>query len=837
VFLFFVIAVFGVYQYLASSTTIPAALDSATYQNTTVYYSDGKTVIGTIGPINRQDLTFSEIPTNLQNAVLAAEDKDFWTEGGISPTGILRAAIDDVTSSGSLSGGSTITQEFVRNYYTTLSLNQTVSRKVREIFIAQKLASSKSKQWILTNYLNLIYLGDQSYGVAAAAQTYFGLPVSKLSISQDAVIAAIIQQPSNYPLIQYRQDLIGRWQSVLGNMVKDKFITQAQLDAAKFPEILTDFVSRSGGEAMGYQASNSDPWAPYIMDVVYNELTDVDHVSVQTLDTGGLKVVTTISLPLEREMYNAVDENIAAIKATPGAEFPSYVRIGAELQNPSNGQILAMYPGPGQSMSAKHCAEQNCDVNTAVYAREQVGSSFKPYVLSAAVADGMNVQTSILNSSPYLWVPPDTEPMTLSATSASKAGPEYYPVSNDGGEQIGKQVGPSAENLWESGVQNALAQSSNTAFTDLAHRVGTDAIIKMAQAYGVNIAAYPDGSGLTDDVGQVATVALGASSLTVNEQTQMLATIDDNGVYHAGHVIKYWQLPDGPEQAPDVQANVVLTPAQDSQVQYAMEMTTVDGTGTAAAAGLGDRPIIGKTGTTTNSHSGFFIGAIPQYALVVGMFTQSQAVNSPESLALLTGGGFGGYWPAKIWNTFALAEFANLPYEYFQNPVFTGSEWNQIGKLPKKKKKVTKGDCTVTIHGKKFPVTGKNCPTKTPTPTPTPTRSGFPMPTHSQPGGGPTSTPTTQPTFPIGFPTPTATPTPTPTTVPTGTQTATPAPTPTSTLLKPGGFGRNGVRGAKAASGVQAGLAVGGALLVLPGSLLWTTMSRRRRKRRAGAAE
>ncbi len=193
----FVVCLFGVYQYIASSTTIPDALASANYQNTTVYYSDGKTVLGTIGTVNRQDLTFSQIPVKLQDSVLAAEDRSFWTEGGISPTGILRAAYDDVTSSGgSLSGGSTLTQQFVKNYYDGVGVQQTASRKIKEIFIAQKLTKTKSKQWILTNYLNLIYLGDNSYGVAAAAQTYFGKPVSQLTTAQDAVIAAIIQEPS-----------------------------------------------------------------------------------------------------------------------------------------------------------------------------------------------------------------------------------------------------------------------------------------------------------------------------------------------------------------------------------------------------------------------------------------------------------------------------------------------------------------------------------------------------------------------------------------------------------------------------------------------------------------
>ena len=160
---------------------IPRARGNVRDQNTTVYYSDGKTALGTIGATDRQDLTYSQIPMMLQDAVVSAEDKNFWTEGGISPTGILRAAFHDVTNGGDLNGGSTITQEFVRNYYDGVGTEQTASRKIKEIFIAQKVATSKSKQWIMTNFLNPIYIGDNSNGVAAAAETYFGVPVSQLT--------------------------------------------------------------------------------------------------------------------------------------------------------------------------------------------------------------------------------------------------------------------------------------------------------------------------------------------------------------------------------------------------------------------------------------------------------------------------------------------------------------------------------------------------------------------------------------------------------------------------------------------------------------------------------
>ena len=363
----------------------------------------------------------------------------------------------------------------------------------------------------------------------------------------------------------------------------------------------------------------------------------------------------------------------------------------------------------------------------------------------------------------------------------------------------------------------------------------------MAQAYGVNIETYPNGSGLTDDLHQVATVALGSSSLTVNEQTQMIATIDDNGVYHAGHVIKYWQLPNGPKQTPSVQSHVVLTPAQDSQVQYAMEATTVDGTAVDAAAGLGGRQIIGKTGTTSGALR-LRLGAIPQYAMVVGMFANApNTANVNDSLAALGGGGFGGYWPAKIWNTFFQAEFASLPAENFQSPQFSGNLWNMIGKLPKAKPKKKPTKCNPQQgggngngngkgngggghgHGNQLqlPAIAVGCGTTSPTPTPTPT------PTNTA-SGNPTSTPT-------GLPTTTVTPTPTTSGSSTPTSTASATPTPTASTTHTGFPFAAADSAATTESGVKAGLAVGGVLVtVLPGSLLWTSAARRRRRRRSG---
>src|SRR6202000_530775 len=202
----------------------------------------------------------------------------------------------------------------------------------------------------------------------------------------------------------------------------------------------------------------------------------------------------------------------------------------------------------------------------------------------------------------------------------------------------------------------------------------------MAEKFGVNAGPLKSGgSGLQQDVGPVG-MALGKDALSVNEQDTMLSTLDNNGTYHAAHLIQQIKSA-GLNKTADVSTNQVLTPDRDSQVQYAMSFDTVNGTGTAAAMADG-RPIIAKTGTTDNSKSAFFIGAIPQYALSVGIFTQSQSDKSSETLDSLggnVGGGFGGYWPARIWHTFAEDGVSSLPVQQFPTPQFSGSAWNMFG--------------------------------------------------------------------------------------------------------------------------------------------------------------
>jgi membrane peptidoglycan carboxypeptidase len=732
-------------------TPVPTEAMAATSYAQSVVYSSNGTLIGRFGTTNRQMLSYSQIPPMLINAVLAAEDRHFWTEGGISPTGIMRAAFDDITGrDGSLQGGSTITQQFVRNYYAGIGTQQTMSRKLKEIFVAMKVAKEKSKQWILENYLNTIFLGQGAYGVQAAAQTYFDKPVSQLSPAQDAVIAALIQQPSTYPLPQYRAELKARWSYVIDGMVQMGKLTAQQAAAMKFPKV-GDYVAQSFGKNV---------WDPYILNMVYNELTQIYGFSWSQIYDGGYVIKTSIDDAKMAALYQAVVQNIAQINASADP-FKDYMHVGAVLEDPATGAIQALYPGPGYPgwkyngtghvITAKECRIIACNVNMAIYNREQVGSSFKPYVLAAAVEKGMNVQTSTLNGYNPLWIPPDTMPTTYASITQPADSQGWHQITNDDAGENGPFT-----------PQVAMAESINTAYTDLWHRVGGNAVVAMAQAFGVDvtdpntgilptyvnkqgervlapeamIANPPRGVDYDPGIKDTTGLALGEASITVAEQASMLATIDDNGVYHDAHVITSItrngvQTPIKIISYPVFSPNSTTNTEEDSQVQYAMsEDTTSIGTAPVAAMSNGQE-IIAKTGTTDTAESAFFIGAIPSQTLAVALFTSEQDGKvGGQSLNNLGGnsqGGFGGTWPATIWHTYAENNFLQLGVEPFQPVVFSGKAWNQVPPglrvIPKKPKK--RGG---------FPIGQPSPPPRYPGPYPT--YSCDPQLVTCNPGGG-----------------------------------------------------------------------------------------------------
>lgn len=721
-------ALSGLVALAYSKTPIPTAVSQAALQQSSVvYFNNGKTMIGTFGSTDRQLLSYNQMPTVLRNAVLAAEDRQFYTEGGVSVTGTFRAVFNDLTG-GSIQGGSTITQQFVRNYYANIGTQQTVSRKLKEIFVAMKLARQESKDWILTQYLNTIYLGNGAYGVGAASRQYFGVPASRLTVAQAAVLAALIQSPSYYPTPAGRQALIARWHYVTSGMVAMRTLSQQKADSLKFPKFAAS--QQLGNGWSGYNG--------YIMQAVQNELLNTYHFKPSQITGGGLRIVTTFDKAKMDALYRAVRENKKLMRQG-GRALPWYAHIGAVLQRPDNGAIVAMYSGP--AYNARHCQKIKCQLDMALQNREQVGSSFKPYVLAAARQEGMNVRTSILDGSSPLCVPADYYPMVYSvpvSSSKQSACPDttrgWYNVANDPGDSgIG---GPQS-------VVYSTAQSLNTAYADLAHRVGLPRVVSMAKSFGVNTATYPNGSSLARMASQHEIgIALGQASVTVAEQASMFNTLAADGEYVSPHVIQ--QITQGSVVThAKVVRREVLTRDVASDVNYVLSFDTTQGTATRAAMTDG-RPIIGKTGTTNAAKSAFFIGAIPQYSLGIGIFSNNQDNNvnhmSLNGLGGLSGGGYGGVWPAMIWHTFAQEEFAHLPVQNFATPDFGGTKWVLVKPKPKPKPKPgpvkrPPGCNFCKGHGHKTPscqpgVILPGCPSPSPTPTlASPSPSPTPSPT------------------------------------------------------------------------------------------------------------
>ena len=342
------------------------------------------------------------------------------------------------------------------------------------------------------------------------------------------------------------------------------------------------------------------------------------------------------------------------------------MHAGAVLEDPANGAIQALYPGPGypgskyngtgKVITARYCMKINCQVNMAVYNREQVGSSFKPYVLSAAVKQGMNVQTSTLDGYNNQCIPPDSEPSTYPVRRSSRrdspARPAGYPVHNDSAAENGPYT-----------PQIAMAVSINTAYADLWHTVGGQApspAWRRTSGWTPTPPASPP-CGPDVPMQDEAGVALGQASLTVVEQATMLATIDNGGIYHNAHVITSITRNGAPPTPikitsyPVFSSDPTLNAEQASQVQYAMSKdNTSYGTAPVAAMSNGQE-IIAKTGTTNTAQSAFFIGAIPSQALAVAIFTnqQGKGTQTLDGLGGNSQGGFGGTWPATIWHTYA----------------------------------------------------------------------------------------------------------------------------------------------------------------------------------------
>ncbi len=577
----------GGFGFIAGSTlfalawftvSIPDPNEYVNSQSTIIQYSNGAE-IGRVGTQNRQILPIAKIPLNLRNAVLAAEDRNFYSNQAFSVTGIGRALINNLRS-GNLTGegGSTITQQYAKTAFLTSS--RTIERKVRELVIAMKLENALTKDQIFENYLNTIYFGRGSYGVQTASQMYFNRNVDQLSLSQSAVIASILRAPGYYDPSLSESNTVrleNRFQYVINGMLNEGWITQEQADKAKFPVITERVTSGSLSGPKGHVISQ-----------VQRDLYKLGFTEEQLL-VGGLVIRTTLD---ERAQQSAVD---AVTKFYPKSA-PENLRIGLVAIRPGTGEIIALYGG-------RDYLERQ--LNDATQSIALAGSTFKPFAIIAALEAGIPL-TSMWNGD---------SPQTFDDLG------KPYVVSNYGNKGWG-----------QTDLLNATKHSINTVFVPLGMKAGMDNVVDAARR-----------AGIPESVAMIATpsVVLGVASPHVIDVANAYATFAAQGVYSKPFLVASVTGPNkGILYEATPQTQEVFSKDVMADLTYALKSVVTGGTG-AAALSLG-RPAAGKTGTSQSNASAWFAAYTPQLAASVALFrdSASESLNGIGGLTSVTGGTF-----------------------------------------------------------------------------------------------------------------------------------------------------------------------------------------------------
>jgi len=590
------------------TTDIPNPKDYVNSQATIIQYSNGDE-IGRIGAQNRTIIPLAKIPIELRHAVLAAEDKNFYSQGAFNPLGMLRGAINTVLGKG-LQGGSTITQQYAKTAF--LSSERTIQRKIIELVIAIKLENQLSKDQIFEDYLNTIYFGRGAYGVETGAQVYFGRSADQLSVSQAAVLAAILRSPGYYdPDFREgnKERLMARYKYVLNNMVDEGWLEKARAEKLelKLPTIRPRL---STGQLSGNKG--------HLIEAVRKELNTLGFPDEQLM-VGGLVVRTT----LEKDAQVAAE---AAVFNQAPKKAPDNLHIGLISIRPGTGEIVAMYGGQDYLKR---------QLNDATQGITQAGSTFKPFALIAALEQGISLSTIWNGDGPKIFDDQLGRP---------------YEVSNYGNKSFG-----------DVSLLRASANSINTIYVPLGMKVGPDKVIEAARRAGIpeEIAMVPTPS-----------VVLGVASPHVIDVANSFATFAANGVKAKPFLVKEVM---GSNKGVLYESRIVTEQVFEESVMadlnYALGEVVRSGTASSALRGFG-RPAAGKTGTSQSNASAWFTGYTPQLATSVAFFRDdaTQSLNGIGGLNSVTGGSF----PARIWNAYMKVALKDQPVLEFLPPTNIG---------------------------------------------------------------------------------------------------------------------------------------------------------------------
>lgn len=692
---------------------VPNVDETATAQNNVYQWANGDTMVATGGETNRQIIGYAQIPKEMRYAVMSAENKTFETDRGVDPMGISRALFN-MAKGGDTQGGSTITQQYVKNALLS-DQSQTLTRKFKELFISIKVGATVDKKEIMANYLNTAYYGRNAYGIQAAARAYFNKEAEKLNASECAFLAAVLKGATYYDPAgsesidpaatpdANRKRATERWSWILGEMVKDGHLPASEGAKYKkkgFPKTQNPRLNTALSGQTGYLVDLAKSY------IVNN--SDKTKITAEKLQRGGYTIRTTFNKKMVNQLEDAVKKvQKKSIKPDERPKTDKYVQFGGASVNPEDGAIRAIYGGED---ATKHFT------NNADQTGAQVGSTFKPFVLASAMqwgvrnpeGDAIQAQDERTIVSPKSFYSGKNKLKIKDYDGnvwQDKDGKEWL-QKNDGGESYNR---PS----YQIDLREAMRVSANSAYVQLGMDVGLDKVREAAMSAGVlesslASANYPSFS-------------LGTSDPSAIRMAGAYATFAASGKQNAPHSVTEIEDADGIvfRHADVAKTSTAFTPEVAHNVTDVLKTVVEDGTGTAAA--LDDREVAGKTGTTDGNKSAWFVGYTPQLSTAISMYRMDDNANNKNRKFLEmygTGGQkkiHGASFPAEIWHDYMEDALKGKPAEKFPTPEPIGQVVNDI-------------------------------PTPTPTPTlpepePEEEETPTPSPTPSEPTTSPSPTP------------------------------------------------------------------------------------------------
>ncbi|MFD5567162.1 transglycosylase domain-containing protein [Streptomyces cadmiisoli] len=630
-----VLLLIGLFYLGYSTVKIPAANALATKQSNVYLYADGSQ-IARDGEVNRENVSLGQISKDAQHAVLAAEDRDFYTESAIDPKAMVRAGWNTVTGKGKQSG-STITQQYVKNYY--LAQEQTLTRKAKEFFISIKLDQEKTKDEILEGYLNTSYFGRNAYGMQAAAHAYYGTDAADLDPAKGAYLAALLNAPSEYDVVAHpenRPAAEARWRYVLDGMVKKGWLSASERTGLKFP------MPKEATVPTGMSGQRG-----YLVEAVEQYLVENRIISADELEAGGYRITTTIEKPKQDAFVKAVDDRLMSKLDKKNNKVDNYVRAGGAAVDPGTGRVVAMYGGVDYVKQY---------TNGATRRDFQVGSTFKPFVFTAAVQN----ESTTRNGN---RITPNTRYDGTNKRPVEGWNSAYAPENED-------QV-----SYGDVTVRQATDKSVNSVYAQMAVDVGPDKVEQTAIDLGLPSA--------TPELNPYPSVALGVATASVLDMAEAYATLANHGEHGTYTMID--KITKGGSEVVELPERrtrqAVSREAADTTTSI---LRSVVENGTATAAQAAGRPAAGKTGTAEEDTAAWFAGYTPDLATVVAVMGQDPVTAAHKSLygAIGLERVNGGGPPAEIWAQFTKDALKGTPASDFSLRLQEGAEGWDLPEVP-----------------------------------------------------------------------------------------------------------------------------------------------------------